>query len=246
MNLESHHINYIQTLERFTSIEQIPISSSLRKPFLENVLFPLTIYTSHNLGNQLNSVESINSLDISFYLLSFYQFQKEYKSILRRKLNLDQSLNKSILQFAIQYFQFYMIITEFIYSDYNPTTLSQDIFYIIHPNENVLKEKMNKLRRSRGTNELVRLVQLNNLYVELWECYRKLINDVFEKLLDKQVGEKNVKNSFIQFVFQPWYQNLKQTQQQQPSVPVPVPVEPKQQKKKSFLQRFFCNPEIDN
>ena len=207
--------DYMKTCIRYQT-EEIPIHPFMKKPYFERNLLELYLnYPSTTLEEKINLVlfekEEMHE-DEMFILGWLFPFFKKYQKdilIKWKKINTTNQMKmivKEWILWIIHYFQFYMICSEFFYTDSN--LFCEEVEIIYHPEK--MKKYLFKISRDskkqKSSFPLHRFSFLHNQILELEQKYHKIFSETIH-LFSLSQDIKPI--LFSQFAFQniSFYQN---------------------------------------
>jgi len=222
--------NYLRTLGRY-KINNIPINKYVKKPYIEQYIIDMA--NENNESEIINKIdliiEDIDTNDFCMYIYDNIDITSNEKKIIQKNIldsnndNNKYELIKNILLFIINYYQYYMIITELLYD--NDELLYIDIYNYIKNDSNKNKNNLN--------------FQILNYYSNnLYEKYIFLINIFIKnKLLDKnEYNELKIKNLFFKNLFSNWYLLYKKNIDNG----INIKQDEEVKKEKKLLSRLLC------
>jgi hypothetical protein len=227
--------NYLKTLNRY-NVSNIPVNTYIRKPYIEQYIIDISEHIKESDINE--NIESliydIDSNDYYMYIydnidnLSSNEKKKIQKFFLSKENDNDKiEFNKAILLFIINYFQYYMIITELLYDDKN--VLYIDIYNYVKNNSTQINSKI-----KNSFNFQIFYYHTNKLY-EKYNCLIKLFikNNLLE---EDEYNELKIKNIFLKNLFSNWYVVYKKNIDNG----INIINEEEVKKEKRFLSKLLC------
>lgn len=174
---------YMKTCVRYER-EELPIHSFLKKPYFErNIIHLYLDFHSTTLEDKIHQIvfekEEMCEDELFFLWWLFPSFKKYQKDILIKWKNINTSIQlKTVVEewilWMIQYFQFYMICTEFFYTDFHLFQKEIEIMY--HP-ERMKKYLIQISKESKKQKSLLsvhRFTFLHNEILELQQTYQRI------------------------------------------------------------------------
>jgi len=227
--------NYLKTLKRY-NVSNILVNTYIRKPYIEQYIIDIS---EHNKDNEINEkIETlIDDIDSNDYYMYIYDnidnlTLNEKKKIQKFFLSNENDSNKiefikAIILFIINYFQYYMIITELLYDDKN--VLYIDIYNYVKNNSTQINSKI-----KNSFNFNIFYYHTNKLYKK-YNCLIKLF--IKNNLLDdNEYDELKIKNIFLKNLFSNWYGIYKKNVDNG----VNIITEEEVKKEKRFLSKLLC------
>ncbi len=209
-NVSNHLINeYCKTLSR-KELKDIPNHQYIKKPYLESYIISLSTIVNEDLLVEQIIKKFVNGdiqiEEVFLFVKTWIELSTNEKralqNILLKEINESENIVVGTLLYVVYYFQLYMLSVEFLYDN---SLDNEDLFKYI---EQLMRKQTSKIKSLEKKNIHLFMfhIQLEKVLKSYISLFKLLVK---EKLIEKDMSEEDIRNSFLRHTFANWYEVLK-------------------------------------